>query len=331
MKVKSLFTNLMFLVFGFAASYFFYMKTKIDNISDQLIMCRSEKELCLQDNKILKKNDQNLQLQIKKAEIESEYMQKDIQLLEKGMLEKEEKILELNNEIELKKKEIDKGRLDLKKVIEQGATDEMREEISSLYKKIDELTSQNRQLEFEKESIRNEMALMQEELLSKQKELDIINKVTIPDINQKFILLEQELDISKQFREFYNLRAEIQNIRIDNKRDIMQFDLLFDTDEIEYLRQNLEMTQYTFKPKITNETKNTLFIPQIKDFSEFTKDKTELTEFITVTFPVSNYELKRYKNGTKGVNLKKGDKIKIDIVLEELFEMEIANKSFYLK
>jgi len=314
----------------FSVSYYFYFKGRIDVCMDDLSLTRSELQLCNRENELLEDNDQELQLTIKKAEIETEYKIREIEDLNRKIEEKNTDVSDLKKEIKEKELKIEDNLNQLRKIIEEGATDEMKDNMNSLYKEIESLKNENAKLKSDKEKLHTEINKLNKKLIEEQREIQILKKVTLPEIQNKLTMLDNQLQIANKFQDFLNLRAEIQNIMVDNKRDIIQFDLVFEPQEIEYLKKNKQLSKFTFSPKIINETHKSYLIPAIEDFSDFTKQRTELSEFVTVTFPVSNQSLRKFKNGKKGINYSKGDLIKINVTLDELYNMEVANTSFYL-
>lgn len=331
MKLKDLIINIGFLAIGIGATYFFYLKTKIDTLTEDVRFTKEKVERCESEKKMLKDKDENLELQIKKAEIETEYKIKEIELLKKTIDQKDSQLIDLNIVIEEKENKIEKMLYDLKKIIEEGATEEMREKIQSLYSEIEQLNSEKESLKKDKKSLQEDIKVFKKEILELEKEIKIYKDITVPKIKNRADQLQNKLNIANSFQDFINIRADVQNIRIDNKKNILQFDLVFESEDIKFLKQNNNISKFTFSPKVINETKKSVFIPQPNNFTEFSKYKHELTEFITINFPVSNYSFSKYKNGKKGINLSKGDLIKIKVLLDELYEIEIANSSFYLK
>lgn len=331
MKPKNLFINFLFLLLGIGATYFFYVKNKVDVLDKDLMLTRDELKACENDQKILKSTNTTLQYDVKEAQMETNFKVKEIEALNSRLTEKDNEINDLDIEIQRKEQQVQDMFQQMTEMAMEGATEEVREKIQTLNTEMNDLRDKNRVLQNQRREMQQAMGILRSQLSAKEQELAQLLEIEIPKRDTKIEELKSELEISQKFQAFANIRAEIENIKIDNKKNILQFDLRFDSEETHYLKNNELLKKLTFSPKIFNKTKENFFTPDIKNFSIFTKERYELADLITITFPVSNFSFSKYKNGSKGVNLTKGDEIKIKVVLEELQELEIANKTFYLK
>lgn len=331
MKPEKLIISILFLACSIGVAYIFYVKNRVDTLHDDLTLTRDELKLCESDKKILRNTDNQLRFEIKEAQLETKFKIKEIESLNRVLEEKDNRLNDLDIEIQRKEERIKEMFEELREIVSEGATTEVREKLASLYTEMDQLRSEKSILQNEKKQMQDVIRSVRLELREKEREIAMLQEVEIPKLTNEVNDLKNELAIAQQFQAFANIRAEIENVKIDNKKDILQFDLKFEPEEVNYLRNNELLKKLTFSPKIINDSESAVFMPDITSFDVFTKQRHELAELITITFPVSNFKFRKYKNGKKGVNLRQGDLIKVKVVLEELQDLEIANKSFYLK
>ena len=327
---KNFILNAIFFVLGIGVTYIFYIKTKIDGLEVQVDKLKDDVKDKSEEIIDLTKVSERHIYELREAQNEIETKAEKISLLQSDIDEKKDEIDELNDEIKEKDKEIKKNIEDLKKIVEGGDVGMINKKYQELYGKLTQLNIDKEKLRLKNEVLTEERNKLKLEIIELEGEIKGFENVTIPELEEKLEKAEIEVEEAKKFKEFINVRGDIRNISINKKENIMFFDIIFDQNEVDYLEKKSGLSTFTFIPTIINETDNNIqFIP--KNHTKFVFTRSQLTQSISIAYPVYNYSFDDYHNGKKGVNMEKDHLIDIKVTLKELHHMEVANKSFYMK
>lgn len=331
MKTKNLLMNLVFLIIGFASSYFFYQKTKIDTIESQLSECKIDYTKIQAEYNQSKEKEDKLSSEKKVLEIDKKYNLREIESLTDKLEKKKKEAIELEDKIKLKNKEIIDYFKELQSIAESGMSKKVREEMENMTFLIDKLNNDKDELNELKDKLEEEVEMIKKDIELKQKKIDLYEKVEVPKLEKVIENQKRELEKAIEYKKYINIRASIENIEIAKKENAIEFELLFDQKSIDYFKSESIFDEYTFSPTITNLSEQIALIPQLQNFKQFTKGSDEIKKTMQIIFPVSNFELKTYKKGSKGVNLSKGDKLEIEVKIDELDGLVVAKKTINIK
>lgn len=331
MTSKDFFIGAIFFALGIAGNYYFYINGRINDLQAEIDSCIRENNGNLEELTRIKEKDENLVIEVKKAQIENEYKEQEIKYLEGVISDKEKAISNLNLDIERKNSKIDKLYVDLRKVIEEGATDEVKNRIKELTLEIEKLTNEKQVLVRERNGYSNQLRKLELKLLEKEKRIKMYAEVEIPELRDKINALRDDMSFAQQFKEYINMRAEIESLEIDRSSGNIKFELHLEQHDVEYLRANEKFENYTFSPYIENESENVIYYLGMEELRRFVKPRGEIAQYMIIEYPIGKSILKQYKDGQKGINYTRGDKFKISVRIRELNDLEIGNMSFYLK
>lgn len=331
MQHRDIIISAVSLILGIIGSWYFYVRGTIDDLQSALDQCHLEKSTLEADVLRLKDRDDELILEIRKAEIENEYKLKEISLREENIHQLEEEKRELEFEIKTKEERIAQLYQDMNQIIQEGASEEVRTKLEEQFEEIRQLNDERKELLASIENLNEQIKQLTFDKLAVEKELEMVHSVEIPGLEGKIDRLEADLELANHFVDFMNIRANVSDLSVDKRANALSFVIEFNDKDYQYLLSNEAYQQYTFSPKIINKTQNLAFMPNLNDFDVFTKRRTSLNKYVELEFPVGNFDFKGYRNGSRGVNFEKGDEIHLQVVVDEISDLVVVDQVFYIQ
>lgn len=315
------------LIFSIAAGIYFY--SQLNNRIDQLT---SEKTALEIDLNKLENENKTFSENLIATEIKLEFKQKEVERLESEVLNKLREIESKEKEIiELERK--NERYLDrINQYMTTGGTKEIKEHIEKLNAEIKRTRKQRDSIRVERNKLVTDLNNLIKVVDEKEEKIEVLTKSTIPSLENRIYTLNQELEHKKNVERFYNLRAEIEGLELDQNSNSIIFTLNFTEEEVQ-LMKSLNLNSVTLFPSVKNmNTQQYWELTTRGSFGEMFKiNKNDLSTSMHLGYKVNNISLRKAFKKKNAINLQKGTPFMIDVRIEELNNLSIAQSKFKIK
>ncbi len=259
-----------------------------------------------------------LKVQVSENKIIIEHKNQDILRLESTIDGK-------NKEIALKEQEMKELEEKYEKIILIGSESE---QMKKLVQELRRAREQRDSFRVERNKVAEEYNNLRKELIQKEQAIDILTRSTIPHLKEQVSILNGELEEKKKLIQIYNVRADISNIEINHLTNSIDFNLIFSNEDL-YLLKSMNYNKLTFSPIIQNLDNQMYLLPSNPEY--FTVNMYEAQPSIRIVFRTQTLNLKKAYKNKNAVNYEKGDRIKIEVKIDELNQLLVAQETFRLK
>ncbi|MEL6942687.1 MAG: hypothetical protein AAFO82_08460 [Bacteroidota bacterium] len=314
--------------------WIFTLSSKVKNLTNDRDKFSYDLSVCQTQSSELEDNVTNLEFELKEANLEIEYKDKEISRIEEESARKQEEINRLNVEKQELDKTIDKKEAEIRRIMLEGPQNEkVKEYVNRMKEEILGLKKEKARLVREKNDFVEQVNKLQKEKLENERKIRLLQENEIPRLKAEIESLQEEVNFVSTVKDYMNLRAEINNLRIDSDRNEILFNLTLKEEDMARLRQ-LGLKTVNFTPVIENISNGMFFIPKVKDVNNvniFEKQMSDINNNINIVFPVSNVNLAKVYKKRNPINYDKGDKIRITVKLTELNSLSIADQVYRFK